>query len=144
MNKTHDELCQENQMLRDGIRQMTTALANREWADLLTTDGDLGELEIAILQVIEEGQTKDARIQTATLAVEKARTQGQRLAQRLQETSDMLQQSLALGEEASSRCRELKESRPKEIADAVMRARREWAAQADPDYLRERDARVSV
>ena len=107
MNKTYDELCQENQMLREGIRQMTTALANRGWADLLTTDGDLGELEIATLQLIQEGQTKDARVQAATLAVEKARTQGQRLAQRLQETSDMLSEALTLGEEASNRCQEL-------------------------------------
>ena len=144
MNKTHDELCQENQMLRDGIRQMSEALAGGAWADLLTTDNDLGALESQILGLLEEGHAKNANIQAATAALETAREQGQRLANRLQETSDMLEEALTLGEESASRRRELEESRPKEIADAVMRARRDWAAQADPEYLRERDARMKA
>lgn len=54
MNKTHDELCQEVEMLRTGIRQMSTLLVNREWADQFNTDPDLVELEIAILRLTEE------------------------------------------------------------------------------------------
>lgn len=144
MNKTYQELCDEVVMLRTGIQQLTTALGNNEWADLLTTDGDLGALESEILRLLEEGQAKDGEISTASQAVETARQAGQRLESQLQESQAMLEEALALGEEASSRCRELEESRPKEIADAVMRARRDWAAQADPEHLRERDARVAA
>lgn len=129
MNKTHDELCQEVAMLRTGIRQMSEALAGGAWADLLTTDTDLGALESQILGLIEGDQEKEAQIQTARSAVVKANEQGRRLAHRLQEASDMLTEALALGEDSAERYRALKESRPTEIADAVMRARREWAEQ---------------
>ncbi|WP_342595507.1 hypothetical protein AAGT95_03080 [Salinicola lusitanus] len=76
--------------------------------------------------------------------LERSQEQGRRLTHRLQETSDMLTEALALGEDSAERYHALKESRPTEIADAVMRARRDWATQADPDYLRERDTRVAA
>lgn len=54
MNKTYQELCDENQRLRDGIRSMATALKSGEWADMLTLDPDLGALESAIGRLVED------------------------------------------------------------------------------------------
>lgn len=38
--------------LRAGVRQIVTALRNREWADLLTTDSDLADLEEQVGKLI--------------------------------------------------------------------------------------------
>lgn len=54
MNKSHEELCEEVQQLRQGIRQMATALEGGEWADLLTADQDLGDLEDAVRSLVEK------------------------------------------------------------------------------------------
>lgn len=62
MNKTYQELCDENQLLRAGIRQLTTVLDNCEWCDLLTTDPDLGALESAIAALIDSERAKQAQL----------------------------------------------------------------------------------
>lgn len=54
MNKTYQELCDENQQLREGIRSMAIALEGGEWADMLTFDPDLGALESAIGRLVED------------------------------------------------------------------------------------------
>ncbi|WP_046079967.1 hypothetical protein [Halomonas sp. HG01] len=54
MNKTHEELCEEVQQLRQGIRQLAANLSNGEWADLLTADQDLGDLEDAARSLTEQ------------------------------------------------------------------------------------------
>lgn len=48
MNKTYQELCDENQQLREGIRAAATKLDARELSVTVTTDPDLQALEHAI------------------------------------------------------------------------------------------------
>lgn len=128
MNKSHDELCQELERIHGDIRLMTQCVRDGHWPELcmMSSDTELDALGDAVnsMRIRYEND-----LITAKNIVETANEQGRRLAQRLQETSDMLTEALALGEDSSERYRALKESRPEEIADAVMRARREWAAQ---------------
>jgi len=95
-------------------------------------------------ELCQELATLRDQLEDANQVVAMARDQGKRLEAQLRDNQAMLGEALALGEEASNRYQELKASRPVEIQQAVMRARREWAAQADPEHLRERDARVAA
>jgi hypothetical protein len=40
--------------LRAGVRQLTLALREREWADLLTTDSDLAALDEEVRKLLGE------------------------------------------------------------------------------------------
>lgn len=62
MNKTHGELCEEVLLLRQGIRALAANLGNGEWADLLTADQDLGELEDAVHSLAERHNAQTEQI----------------------------------------------------------------------------------
>ncbi|WP_445620626.1 hypothetical protein ACUN8C_01575 [Kushneria sp. Sum13] len=63
MNKTIQDLKDENQLLRDGIRTITSGLMNGEYADLLSTDHDLTRLHTVIGCMVEEVNQKARKVE---------------------------------------------------------------------------------
>ncbi|WP_322528526.1 hypothetical protein R5R73_01190 [Salinicola sp. LHM] len=126
MNKTHDELCQENQMLRDGIRQMVTITNRYERVEQFSSDHDLWELESSISRRLDEMRVINEMAQDRAAMV------------------GLIAEALGVSEEPHQgrdmRILEAAQQRTEYLQTTIQRMRREWAAQADPDYLRERAA----
>ncbi|WP_280570662.1 hypothetical protein [Chromohalobacter sp. 296-RDG] len=109
MNKTYQELCDENQRLRDGIRSMATALEGGEWKDTVFIDPDLHKLEVAIFFSRTD---RDDALGVAIKALNAA---------------------LLVRNGRARRDAECREKAIQMRDEAVMRARRDWAAQASPE-----------